>query len=118
MLLKKLYNQNYTKLNEAYSSKGRKLAVEPETMFKILTYAYSQNIYSGRDIEKACKRDINFKWLLAGQNAPDHTTISRFRKKYLSDNIVDDINLKELTNSNIEKEDLIYSIENILKWLE
>lgn len=38
-------------------------------MFKILIYAYSQNIYSSRKIETACKRDINFMWLLAGQKA-------------------------------------------------
>ncbi|MFQ7639835.1 hypothetical protein [Enterocloster sp.] len=28
-------------------------------MFKILTYVYSQNIYSSRKIEIACKWDIN-----------------------------------------------------------
>lgn len=168
---------DYTKLNEAYSSNGRKSAVEPQVMFKILTYAYSQNIYSSRDIEKSCKRDINFKWLLAGQNAPDHTTISRFRQKYLSDNIiedlfyqqvmylfnqeeilfenlfidgtkieanankysfiwrkaiikneekmfikikdlVEDINLKELANFEITKDNLLSNIEDVLKHLE
>lgn len=76
---------DYTNLYKAYSSIGRKPAVDPQVMFKVLTYAYSQNIYSSREIEKACKRDINFKWLLSGQKAPDHTTISRFRKEYLSD---------------------------------
>jgi transposase len=60
-------------------------------MFKIMTYAYSQNIYSTRKIETACRRDINFRWLLAGQDAPDHVTISRFRKFYLSDDVVDDL---------------------------
>ena len=54
-------------------------------MFKILTYAYSQNIYSSRKIETACKRDINFMWLLAGQKAPDHSTIARFRTGFLAD---------------------------------
>lgn len=47
-------------LYQAYSTKGRNPAVDPKTMFKILTYAYSQNIYSCRKIETACKRDINF----------------------------------------------------------
>ncbi|WP_461368796.1 transposase, partial [Candidatus Darwinibacter acetoxidans] len=46
-----------TKLYEAYSSKGRKPAVEPKTFFKILTYAYMNNIYSSRLIEQACRRD-------------------------------------------------------------
>ena len=41
------------------------------------------NIYSSRRIEQACRRDINFMWLLNGQAAPDHTTISRFRKHFL-----------------------------------
>ncbi len=54
-------------------------------MFKILTYAYSQNIYSSRKIETACRRDINFMWLLAGQKAPDHSTIARFRTGSLAD---------------------------------
>ena len=54
-------------------------------MFKILIYAYSQNIYSSRKMEAACRRDINFKWLLAGQKAPDHITIARFRTGLLAD---------------------------------
>lgn len=82
---------DYTKLYQAYSSNGRKTAVEPQTMFKILTYAYSQNIYSCRKIEKACKRDINFRWLLAGQTPPDHCAINRFRKIYLSDEVIEDL---------------------------
>ena len=60
-------------------------------MFKILSYAYSQNIYSSRKIEKACKRDINFRWLLQGYKSPDHVTISRFRKDYLSNEIIEDL---------------------------
>ena len=73
-----------TMLYRAYSSRGRKSAIDPKIMFKILTYAYSQNIYSTRKIEQACKRDINFMWLLAGAKAPDHATIARFRSFYLS----------------------------------
>jgi transposase len=82
---------DYTKLYQAYSSTGRKPAVEPQIMFKVLTYAYSQNIYSSRKIEKVCQRDINFKWLLAGRKAPDHCSISRFRKFYLSDEVIDEL---------------------------
>ena len=76
---------DYTKLYQAYSTKGRNPAVDPKTLFKILTYAYSQNIYSTRKIEKACRRDINFMWLLAGQKAPDHSTIARFRTGFLAE---------------------------------
>ena len=82
---------NYTKLYQAYSSVGRKPAVEPKIMFKIISYAYSQNVYSSRKIEKSCKRDINFRWLLQGYKAPDHATISRFRKEYLSNEVIEDL---------------------------
>ena len=71
LLSHELEDLNYSLLYQAYSAKGRNPAVDPKTMFKILTYAYSQNIYSSRKIETACKRDINFMWLLAGQKAQD-----------------------------------------------
>jgi transposase len=80
---------NYTKLYRAYSSTGRKPAVDPKIMFKVVTYAYSNNIYSSRKIETACKRDINFMWLLQGETKPDHSTIARFRKDYLPEAIDD-----------------------------
>lgn len=80
---------NYTKLYKAYSSTGRKPAVDPKIMFKVITYAYSNNIYSSRKIETACKRDINFMWLLQGETKPDYSTISRFRKDYLQEAIDD-----------------------------
>jgi len=80
---------NYDALYKAYSSTGRKPAVEPKILFKVLTYAYMNNIYSSRKIESACKRDINFMWLLEGKKAPDHTTIARFRKDYLQTRIDD-----------------------------
>ena len=80
-----LEDLDYTKLYQAYSTKGRNPAVDPKTMFKILTYAYSQNIYSTRKIERACRRDINFMWLLAGQKVPDHSTIARFRTGFLAE---------------------------------
>ena len=54
-------------------------------MFKILAYAYSQNIYSSRKSETAYRRDINFMWLLTGQKAPNHSTIARFRTGFLAD---------------------------------
>ena len=85
LLSRELEDLDYSLLYQAYSAKGRNPAVEPKTMFKILTYAYSQNIYSSRKIETACRRDINFMWLLAGQKAPDHSTIARFRTGFLAD---------------------------------
>ena len=80
---------NYKELYQAYSSTGRKPAVEPKILFKVLTYAYMNNVYSSRKIESACKRDINFMWLLEGGRVPDHSTIARFRKEYLAEAVED-----------------------------
>lgn len=85
LLSQMLEGLNYEKLYKAYSHTGRKPAVDPKILFKVLTYAYANNIYSSRKIETACKRDINFMWLLEGRKASDHATIARFRKEYLVD---------------------------------
>ena len=76
---------DYTKLYRAYSRKEKNNAVSPKNLFKILVYAYMNNIYSSRQIETACKRDINFMYLLEGAKAPDHNTIARFRSARLKD---------------------------------
>ena len=52
-----------------------------ETMLKIVAYGYMCGIFSSRTIETACRRDINFMWLLDGMPVPDHNTIARFKKE-------------------------------------
>lgn len=78
-----LERMDYTQLYAAYSPYGRK-EVSPKILFKILIYGYMNGLYSSREIERACKRDINFRYLLRGSKAPDHTTIARFRSGLLS----------------------------------
>jgi transposase len=68
----------------AYSPQGRNPAIPPRIMLKVLLYAYMNGEYSSRKIEKSCRRDINYMWLLQGHGAPDHNTISRFRTGRLS----------------------------------
>jgi transposase len=38
-------------------------------------YAIMEGIFSSRVIANACKRDINFIWLLNGEKAPNHNEI-------------------------------------------
>ena len=49
----------------------------PKMMLKVIVYAYMNNIYSCRKIEKLLSRDIHFIWL-AGYEKPDFITINRF----------------------------------------
>lgn len=66
-----------------YKRLGRKPATHPVTLLKVLLYANMEGIYSSRDIESACKRDINFIWLLNGVKAPNYHEIARFRSQRL-----------------------------------
>ena len=59
LLSHELEELDYTLLYQAYSAKGRNPAVDPKTMFKVLTYAYSQNIYASRSIEKKLRSITN-----------------------------------------------------------
>ena len=62
-----------------YSERGR-CAYHPKMMLKIILYAYMNNIYSCRKIERAVQRDIHYIWL-AAQERPDFVTINRFRNR-------------------------------------
>ena len=81
---------DYTELYRAYSRKEKNNVASPKNLFKVIVYAYMNNIYSSRPIETACKRDINFMYLLEGAKAPDHNTIARFRSERLKD-IIDNL---------------------------
>ena len=73
-------------LSELYKTYGRirKNQATPRQMLKLVIYAAMNRIYSSRDIRKACKRDINFMYLLEGMPASDHATIARFISLHFS----------------------------------
>lgn len=58
------------------------------TLLKVILFAFMENGYaSTRMIEKLCKTDIRFMWLLNGNDAPSHMTIDNFMKNYLEGTI-------------------------------
>ena len=67
-------------LRDLYQTYGKikKNQATPRQLFKIMVYASMNRLYSSRDIETACRRDINFMYLLEGKPAPDHATFARF----------------------------------------
>lgn len=57
----------------------------PGTMLKVMLYAcHERTDISSRTIEKNCRRDINYMYLLEGRKAPDHASIARFRTKHFA----------------------------------
>ncbi len=56
-------------------------AYDPAVMVAVLLYAYAVGERSGRRIERRCVEDVAFR-VLAGNLAPDHVTICRFRSEH------------------------------------
>ena len=55
---------DYSRICKKYLRNWRKHS--PKTLFKIIVYAYLRNIYSSREIEAACNRDICFSYRVFG----------------------------------------------------
>lgn len=70
-------NLNLQRLEKLYKRRGRS-PYHPKMMLKVILYAYMNNIYSCRKIEKLLLYDIRYIWL-AGYEKPDFVTINRFR---------------------------------------
>ena len=70
---------NLEGIRKLYKERGRS-PYNPKMLLKVVIYAYMNNIYSCRKIEKLLLRDIHFIWL-AGYNKPDFITINRFRNR-------------------------------------
>lgn len=68
-----------SEFRKLYRERGR-CPYHPKMMLKIILYAYMNNIYSCRKIERAVRRDIHYIWL-AAQERPDFVTINRFRNR-------------------------------------
>ena len=57
---------------------GGTSAYHPRMLLKVLLYAYSVKIYTGRKMAKALTQDIHFMWL-SGMSRPDFRTLNNFR---------------------------------------
>jgi transposase len=67
----------------AYPGGGRD-SYHPKMLTKVIIYAYTQRIYSSRQIAKAVRETVPFMWI-AGRQTPDFRTINRFRSERMKD---------------------------------
>ena len=65
------------------SARGRR-AYHPVMLLSLLAYAYCCGVLSTRAIEARCRVDATFRLVCAGL-VPDHSTISRFRRRACGD---------------------------------
>src|SRR5512135_437704 len=61
---------------------GGTSSFHPKMMLKVLVYAYTQRIYSSRQIAKALRENIHFMWL-SGRQQPDFRTLNDFRSRIM-----------------------------------
>lgn len=65
-------------LESKFSRKGQN-AYHPRMIVSVLVYAYSQGVFSSRQIEKRCSEDLSFMYI-SGMNCPNFRVLSDFRK--------------------------------------
>ena len=98
VISKLLEGLDYRYLMQAYSkNKGRGHRIEANKMFFIIAYAMFDGVNTTRAVEKNCRENINYMWILRGSSAPDYNTVARF-----------------IDNYKIEIEDLFYQLINKL----
>ena len=98
VISKLLVGLDYRYLMQAYSkNKGRRHKIEAHKMFFIIAYAMFDGVSTARAIEKNCRENINYMWILRRSSAPDHNTVARF-----------------IDNYKIQIEDLFYQLINKL----
>jgi transposase len=53
----------------------------PAVLLALLIYAYGHGVRSSRAIERLCRRDAGYRFIV-GQDVPDHTVVARFRRRH------------------------------------
>src|SRR5215218_1812147 len=54
----------------------------PAMLLSVLIYAYSHGVRSSRAIERLCRRDAGYRFIV-GEHVPDHTVVARFRRRHV-----------------------------------
>lgn len=78
-------NLDISSIIDTYKGGGTS-SYSPRMMLKSILFAYLNNIFSCRKIEKLLKENVLYMWLSANQE-PDHNTINRFRSQRLKESI-------------------------------
>ena len=100
---------NHIDLNKYLTIEDRRTGkprYNEETLLKVILFAFMKNGYESlRKIEKLCKTDIRFMWLLQDNPPPSHMTIDNFMNNVLNDRIDEifaDINAYIFKHENVD----------------
>ena len=79
--------RKYLAIKESRTGRRR---YDSDILLKVILFAFMEHGYTSvREIEKLCKTDIRFMWLLQDNPAPSHMTIDNFMNNCLSTSIED-----------------------------
>ena len=79
---------DFTKYFAVKESKTGRPRYNSTTMLKVILFSFMENGYlSLRNIEKSCKTDIRYMWLLDGMAAPTFATFGNFIRDELKESI-------------------------------
>ena len=79
--------RKYLAVKESRTDRKR---YDPVILLKVILFAFMEKGYASvREIEKLCKTDIRFMWLLQDNPAPSHMTIDNFMNECLLGSIED-----------------------------
>ncbi|HLW39856.1 MAG TPA: IS1182 family transposase [Brumimicrobium sp.] len=70
---------DYGFVEQKANPQGGRPAYHPSVLLKLFIYGYMNRIRSSRQLEKECYRNLEVMWLMR-ELAPDHNTISNFRR--------------------------------------
>ena len=88
-LLEITERMDYSRLNAAYKRLPHAKEASPKQMFQLTILGFMEGFYSTRKLEKACKNDIRFMYLLQGCKAPDHNRFWSFIKNRLQGEVAE-----------------------------
>ena len=89
LLLEITEGMDYRELYAAYERPNRADEATPKQLFQIVVLGFMSQRYSLRGLERACKRDICFMYLLGGKKVPDHSRIGSFIKERLQGRVAE-----------------------------
>jgi len=78
LLIEVTERMDYSKLNAAYARMPREGEATPKQMFQLVILGFMEGMYSTRKLERACRNDIRFMYILEGSPTPDHNRFWSF----------------------------------------
>jgi transposase len=82
---------DYSKLNASYKRMPKSEDATPKQMFQLVILGFMNGQYSLRDLERSCRYDVRFLYILNGKPAPDHNRFGTFIKTRLSKGVMENL---------------------------